>query len=91
MSKFKKAPAPISTDSVQDFVSGANERTVSKPSTTAKTNSKAKTSFLLKLEQEDHELLRSIADVEERSMQWVLRKLTSAGIRKRAEEIGKSV
>ena len=83
MSKFRKAPQAVATESVKEFISGANERTVSK----SKDNTKTKTTFLLKLEQEDHELLKKIADAEERSMQWILGKLASAGIRKKAEEL----
>jgi hypothetical protein len=87
MSQFKKAPSPVSTEKVEDFINGANERVAAKSSATSQKRENTKMSFVLKLEQEDHELLKSIADSEERSMQWILGKLTSSGIRKKAAEL----
>lgn len=43
--------------------------------------------FLVKLEARDHQLLKSIAQKEERSMQTTLRKLASSSIRKKAEKL----
>lgn len=50
-------------------------------------NPEQPTPFLLKLEQKDHEQLKLLAAKEERSMQWILRKLVSVGIAQRAREI----
>lgn len=87
MSKFKRASTPVESKDVEAFVNGAGERAVmlSSPS-----NSRAvpMVPFVLKLEHEVHDLLRSIADAEDRSMQWMLRKLTIEVIRKKAEELG---
>jgi hypothetical protein len=88
MSKFRKASNSVESPDVKAFVSGAGEKTLALGSAQRNRQATPKTSFLLKLEHDDHELLRSIADVEDRSMQWMLRKITSEVIKKKAAELG---
>lgn len=86
MPKFKKASNSVQTKDVEAFIGGAEERAiVITPATNKQTT--AKVSFLLKLEHDVHELLKGIAEAEDRSMQWMLRKMTAEAIRKRAEEL----
>jgi hypothetical protein len=47
-----------------------------------------KISFVLKLEEDIHTLLRGISDVEDRSMQWLLNKMASEAIKRKAKELG---
>jgi hypothetical protein len=87
MSKFKKAANTAAIGAVEEFINGANERAATiKP----KTNRQPipTVAFLLKLEHDVHELLKGIAEVEDRSMQWMLRKMTAEAIKKKASEMG---
>lgn len=86
MTKFMKPSKQAAPSDIKAFVKGAEERSNVLPRNAAKKNSAPKIPFVLKLEHEDHELLRTLSEKEDRSMQWMLRKIASEAIRKRYDE-----
>lgn len=87
MSKFKRTSTSVESKDVEAFVNGAAERVVGL-SPTNRNQAAPMVSFVLKLEPDVHDLLKNIAETEDRSMQWMLRKMTAEAIKKKAEEIG---
>lgn len=90
MSKFKRATNTIKATEVESFVNGANERTPIAKSAIVPKAIAPKVSFVLKLDHGVHELLKGLAAAEDRSMQWMLRKMTSEAIKKKASDLGLS-
>jgi len=86
MSKFKKASGNVQPKNVEAFINGAENRAAVFVSSNNR-QTIPKISFLLKLEQDVHDLLKGIAEVEDRSMQWMLRKMTEEAIRRKAQEL----
>jgi|JI61114C2RNA_FD_contig_21_7869228_length_922_multi_4_in_0_out_0_1 hypothetical protein len=87
MSKFKRASTSVESRDVEAFVNGAGERAIVLSSTHS-SRTAPMVSFVLKLEPDVHDLLKNIAETEDRSMQWMLRKMTAEVIKKKAEELG---
>ena len=87
MGKFKKPVKKPVTNAVDpkltEFIDAADTNTPMKSPAT-----KDKTMVTLKIDVSTHQWLKKIAELEDRSMQWILRNLTTKALETKAKELG---